>query len=738
MEENLDLRDVWRILQRRRNLITSVLAAGMLAAILFLLLVTPKFTSDATLKFNPSRFEINKQKSNIGSEIFERLIAGEIASIQSPTVLMRILRSEQLFDDPELNQAGLMDRATDFLNVISAREKNTVNREQQVLEKFKKKLSVTHPSRTNLISIAYESEDAKKAARVANAVARNFLSQNIEGSLSSAPLAVKWLNERKEILKEQWRKSEAVVQQYKAKQNLSYFSGKKLREQQIDRLNAQLVLAATKTQETRARVEQVRSLLKSRNYKQLASVVRSDVITRLRDRLAATSQREASLNSTLLPSHPQLQKVRAEVAILGKHIESEGRRMLDNLEVEFRSAQEREVLMGAKFDKAISNIQASGLGLAKLRELERTAASDKKIYEAFLDRSNETHEQSMGHVANFQLIKTAQVPIKPSFPSKLKILLLGALSSLLAGTGLAFLLETHSDTFRTRSDVSDILQLPTLTTVPHLNGRKRSERQFLQSAQKLVLNSPGSPFAKSISNLKLGLDITGTDDPIQVLCITSAEDGEGKTTVAVSLAQHAASVGAKVLLIDCNWWHPKLHSIFERTLRDAGGKNGSTSSPVIHDPVSGLEILPAFKGAGSSAGFSGSTEFVELLQSARNTYDLVIIDSGSSQSNLDSALLASEADATLLVIKWCKTRREIVKQSLETLINWNANVLGIVLNKADFQQLAKEGESVSAELAQKSLLGKKRRQDEEWNNSASRPSAAIVRNRFEPNQPTIV
>ncbi len=78
MEETRELWDVLEILKRRWRLIAGVLFSGMAAALLFLLLVTPKFTAEAILKFNPSRFEISDQKVSVGPEVFDRLIAGNL------------------------------------------------------------------------------------------------------------------------------------------------------------------------------------------------------------------------------------------------------------------------------------------------------------------------------------------------------------------------------------------------------------------------------------------------------------------------------------------------------------------------------------------------------------------------------------------------------------------------------------------------------------------------------------
>lgn len=736
MEENLELKDILVTLRRWRRLIAGVFALGLLAAIVFIMLVTPRFTAEATLKYNPNRFEINEQKLSVGPDLLDRLISGELATIESPTVLLEVIKSEKLSDDPELNRTGLLGTLSGlFASRVGPADGAIDRREMQLLERFKKRVTVAHPDRTNLITVSYDSADAIKSARVTNAIVNVFLAQHLESRAGETPLATKWLDERTETLRKRWRDAEDEAEKFKTEHKLSYVSGEKLREQHVNRLNEQLVLAGTKTEEARAKVEQVRELLKSRDYGQLANVARSETMTRLRDRLAAASQREASLNSTLLPNHPQLLQVRAEVGSLRRDVDAEARRVLDGLEVEFRSAREREDLIRNNFDKTIGGIQDKGTDLVKLRDLERKAASDRAIYEAFLKRSNETLEQSAGDFANFDLIQSAQVPIKPSFPSKQKALLLAAVGSLALGMGLAFVLEMNRGTFRSGRDVADALELPTVAVLPRISVRD-PEYAGVRGAgiERTVVNAPNSPFARGVGALELGLGLADADSQVQVLAVTSAVDFEGKSLVAASLAQEAAADGYEVLLIDGNSREPSLRKMFASSSFSHNGTREDDSSPVFQDSITGLDLFPAMNGSDDGAGFAGSQEFAELLQSAREHYDLVLIDTGAVTTNPEACVLAGQADATLLVVRWDKTRQDVAAQSLAALTDWGARVVGVALNGIDFDELARGGEDLPVGVVQRALdvdvdmESQTRTRPERWNEAES-PTAGFANGR---------
>ena len=115
-----------------------------------------------------------------------------------------------------------------------------------------------------------------------------------------------------------------------------------------------------------------------------------------------------------------------------------------------------------------------------------------------------------------------------------------------------------------------------------------------------------------------------------------------------------------------------------------------------------------------------------MLASAREHYDLVIIDTGAVTANPDACVLAGQADATLLVVRWDKTRQDVVSQSLSALDNWGARVVGVALNGVDFEELATAGEDVSVGVVQRALdvdlddEGRARRQPERGDEAVSR------------------
>lgn len=689
MDETLHLRDIVDTLRRRWRVVALFFISGLIAALVFLMVVTPKFTAEATLKFDPRQFQISTENKSVASDFFERLIAGEIGIMTSRDLMRRVVETEKLVDDPEFNRRGILDHMRLLFTGDALGEASWDARIDQIVDRFEKILWVSNPDRTNLITIRFTSEDPAKAARLTNAVVNAYLAQHLEQQIDATPLASQWLNDRIAVLRAKWQESESDVERFKSANDLNFVVGENLQEQHISKLNEQLVLARANAEAARAKLEQVRGLVNKRDYTKLANAVRSDVMTRLRDRFAGASQREASLAESLLPAHPTLRESRARVVRLGQLIIAEGRRTLANLQSEFEAARDREKLIRAELDKTVAGLQQAGDNIVKLRELERTAASNKAIFDAFVSRSKETSEQATGQFVNFRLVQQARPPTKPSFPSRLKVLLFAALGAFALGIGAAFVVDSLAPAAAaapapaTAAPTADDTP-PPIAILPTASIAAARTRGIAVRRERLVVQDPGSPFAEAMTQLTAPLTAHVAQQGSMILAVTSGIAREGKTLVAASLAQQAAMTGARVALIDCNFENRDATGIF-RALHDWTAVNddrgdADAEPPLLTDRSTGLDIVPAYADMEDALRYVGSRAFADLLSSAKASFDLVVLDTGALLSHPEARVLVGLADATLLVIDQRTTSRDRTTLGLRTLSNCRATTLGLVLN----------------------------------------------------------
>lgn len=197
---------------------------------------------------------------------------------------------------------------------------------------------------------------------------------------------------------------------------------------------------------------------------------------------------------------------------------------------------------------------------------------------------------------------------------------------------------------------------------------------------------PRSLSVEAYRSLRTSIKFSLIDKPIKTIVVTSSLAGEGKSTVVGNLAYSLSQDGARVLVIDCDLRKPSIHENFllanEKGLTDVlFGKSDLKGVPKkIEDSlflITAGTILP------NSAEILGSKEMENLIKELKINFDYIIIDTPPILPVSDTLLLASKADATLIVVKARKTKEKMVKESYERLIEAKANVIGTVLNESD-------------------------------------------------------
>ena len=201
----------------------------------------------------------------------------------------------------------------------------------------------------------------------------------------------------------------------------------------------------------------------------------------------------------------------------------------------------------------------------------------------------------------------------------------------------------------------------------------------------IVEKEPKSVAAESYRSLRTGIQYSSFDKKYKTILITSSEPGEGKSTTSANLALSLVQSGKKVILIDCDMRRPSVHKAF-RISDTQGISDVLVGNVKLEDSIvkSGeLYILTAGSIPPNPSEMLESNAMTELLDRLKEEYDYVIIDSPPVQAVTDSQVLSTKVDATILVIKVEKTKKESVRNSIKLLKQVNANIIGTVLNGID-------------------------------------------------------
>jgi len=219
---------------------------------------------------------------------------------------------------------------------------------------------------------------------------------------------------------------------------------------------------------------------------------------------------------------------------------------------------------------------------------------------------------------------------------------------------------------------------------PRVKGPAQKGGDVKRVPSSLVtITDPAGAASEAYRGLGTNLLYAQVDDPPKVILLTSPGNGEGKSTVCANLAVALAQAGRDTLVVDCDLRGPTLHELFglggSPDLLDALAKEDGLRE-VWQSPSPKLKVVAGATAPANPAEILGSRQFAELLGKARQEFDYVVLDAPPVDLVSDAAILATQADGTLLVMDAQKTRRVALRRAVRGLELVGANVLGIIMN----------------------------------------------------------
>ncbi|WP_161595223.1 GumC family protein [Mariprofundus erugo] len=337
-----------------------------------------------------------------------------------------------------------------------------------------------------------------------------------------------------------------------------------------------------------------------------------------------------------------------------------------------------------------SEVRTIGRKEVRLRELQRQVDSDRQLYDLFLKRMKESSQAVDYKQANARILDTALVPATPFKPNKKRFILLAFIGGLFLGVLLAFLNESLDRTIKTSDDVEQKLGQANLGLLPKMKQAKGAGRPVFP-----ILDPQFTGFAESIRTIRTGLVLSGLDNPHKIILVTSSVPGEGKTTVSSNLAVAMAQV-EKTLLVGADMRRPSLARACGLSpdlpgLSEVVAGEVNFKDIIQVDEATGLHILPGGMIPPNPLELLSSDRFAKAIGVFEKFYDRIVIDSPPVQAVSDALVLSKYAKAVVYVIEADKTHEQIVRNGLKRLMQHDAPIAGIVLNKVDIARAEKYG-----------------------------------------------
>jgi polysaccharide biosynthesis transport protein len=702
----LDLKALIGVIYRRFWMILGgfLTVFGIIAYITFT--QTPIYKSETVVQLDTTE----KNVIDLGS-IFSGLGANtaaidtEVMVLGSKSLLTRVAEKQKLAEDPEFN-AYLRPPEKGFLaslNPFSGNQSAGVDpfagmtaeeKEAEVLEGVVDALSnnvlVERVGTTFLITVEVTSESPETAARLADEIAEQYRVQQLEEKFEATRKATEWLSERVAGLKEEVEEKERRVESYRAESGLLEAQGATLTQQEIAFLTTQKASLQVELDGARARAESMRRQMTSgAGADGLSEVLDSQIISNLKTQRAIINRRVSELETKLGPQHPELISARNEAADIDRQINAEVSRIAGNIENELRVAQSRINSIQGEIGRSTSQLRGNNQALVRLRELERDAETSRDLLEEFLARSKQTGLQGGLIAADANILSRASVADSPASPRKLLNMLIACLLGALVGGGLALLAEMFDMKISSSEDVERKLGTNPIGSVPLIRTANFLGLSQTAPADYLVEN-PLSAYAESIRYMRAAIAFSDLDSETKTVAICSSLPDEGKTSLTLSLGRMSAMSGSRTLVIDGDFRRRQL-------TETAGVKSdigfvehlfgsGQLSEAIVKDRKTMLDILPLSQNGHTPHDVFGTRAFDDLLARLRAMYDLILIDTGPLLLMAEARVVAGKADKTILVVRWRHSTRAAVRQSLQLLRNFKADLLGVTLSMVDLNR----------------------------------------------------
>jgi capsular exopolysaccharide synthesis family protein len=242
--------------------------------------------------------------------------------------------------------------------------------------------------------------------------------------------------------------------------------------------------------------------------------------------------------------------------------------------------------------------------------------------------------------------------------------------------------------------VEEALGIPVLASVRHVNKSELVKDGKTIPVPFYQMYHPLSPLSEAIRTLRSSIHMSDVDQPPKVIHVTSACPGEGKTTIAASLAISAAFGGLNVVLVDADLRHPAASRIFkleqEKGLVDVLMGAATADSVLRFHKDLKLKIIPAGSKSLNPPDVLSSERMKALIARLKETFDYVVVDTPPVGPVVDSVIVSNLSDKTIFVVRWAATPRELVETAIAQA-STQKRVAGVVFNSVKQDRAKKYG-----------------------------------------------
>jgi succinoglycan biosynthesis transport protein ExoP len=484
----------------------------------------------------------------------------------------------------------------------------------------------------------------------------------------------------------------------------------------------------------------------------VADTLKNDVVTKLRSQYLDLASKERDWAARYGNDHLAVVNLRNQMAEISASIIDELRQIAETYKSDFAIAKQHVDDVQKEYDQSVTQFQQNNQAKVVLNDLKSKAKTYRELYENFLQRYMESVQQQSFPITQARIISPALRPLQRSNPKIILTMAITACAGLLLGMGAGVIRDLWDRVFRTSDQVETILHVPCISLVPSLRSKisaglpnktrndELSHRPMSPSppiAQQeavvsadgatnaqialadksssipateleprtlvhgndvlwTVADEPFSRFAESLRLIKVAADLSGIGKSSKIIGFTSSLPNEGKSTLAASLGLLIAQSGGRAILVDGDLRNPSLTRLLAPDAK-AGFIELISEKARIEDVLwwsagtTHLAFLPAVleSRVAHTNEILASAAAKNLFDELRERYEYIIVDLSPLAPVVDVRTTSHFIDSYVCVVEWGHTKTEVVKRALTDVPNVYENLLGVVLNKAEYNKLGR-------------------------------------------------